>query len=112
MEIIVVLFGPMVLVWLALAAMPRGVPFLVAFGFAMALLIAGALAPLPPSNGPDDWFRGIGRAGAILGLVAAGAVLPAQGLRWWRGLGGGAYFLTLLGCALVAFVLMTSFGTF
>ena len=112
MAILLVIFGPMVVAWLFLAVMPRGLPFFVAFAVVFVAFMASALAPLPPSSGPDDWFRGLGRAGASFGLIGAGAVLPAQALRWWRALKLQYYLLALLGFGVLAFVLTTTFGSF
>ncbi|WGI21311.1 hypothetical protein [Amylibacter sp. IMCC11727] len=96
MAVVVILFAPMILVWLILATMPKGRPFLMALAMTAVVLGVWALWPVPPSSGPDDWFNGIGRASALMSMFAAVAVIPAQALRWWKDLGGWPYVGALL----------------
>ena len=76
-----ILFGPMVAAFLIPAAMPADIRYVVALAIAVVLCGWMALAPLPPSAGPDDWYRGIGRAGGLMGLFGAVATIPAQAAR-------------------------------
>ena len=105
MAIMLVLFGPMALSFLVLAAAPPNRVYLGLLVLAVVLCGAMALAPLPPPSGPDDWYRGIGRGGGILGLVGAAATIPAQALRRFVPLGLVAYLIALAVTAGVAFTL-------
>lgn len=112
MEILFILAGPPIAAWLVLAIMPRGVPFLIGFGLVVAVGALALMQPLPPSSGPDDWYRGIGHAGAVMGLLGAVCVLPAQLFRWWKGLTLAPYTATLLASTGVITVLALTFGGF
>ncbi|MBM2577432.1 hypothetical protein JQC91_14080 [Jannaschia sp. Os4] len=104
MEIAAILLGPAILGFVLTAAMPDPRLGLAVGVFAIVLSGLMAAAPLPPPSPPDDWYRGIGRAGGVMGLVGAAAATSAQGVRAWRGLRPVAYLLTLLGLTVVAIV--------
>lgn len=110
MDIALVIFGPMVLCFVVLAALPPDIRYVVALGIVLCICAAIALAPLPPSSGPDDWFRGIGRLGGQLGLVGSVATIPAQAARRFVPLGIAPYALALIASAAAGFFLVTIFG--
>lgn len=102
MGIMLVIFGPMVLAFVILAATPANATYLWLLGLALVLTGAMALAPVPPASGPDDWYNGIGRAGGMLGLLGAVATIPAQAARRFVPLGIFTYLAALVACAIVA----------
>lgn len=114
-DVIVLLIGPPLAMFLGLVAWPAGRPALIAWGCGAAVLALATARTLPlaPASGPDDWFHGI----EIVPLVAMAVVLVwvglAQLVRWLRlRAGEPAYYpLWLLGIALigVAAVLQFSF---
>ena len=105
MEIMLVLLGPMALAFLLAAAIPDA-RIGVAVGLGCALLgVLGAMVPVRPAVGPDDWYRGIGQVGSSLGTVGALTATVAQAIRWRAGLGLRGYLLTLVGCVVAAVAL-------
>jgi len=112
MGIVFIIFGPALLAWPVLAALPKGLPFLIGFGLIAGGLALLAFSPVRPSNGPDDWFRGIEQAGGMIGLIACFAVLPAQGLRWWYDLSWPRYGMALILFAFLVGALGAQFGDF
>ena len=109
MGIMIVVFGPMVLAFLILAAVPPNTVYLGLLVLALGLAGAMALAPVPPASGPDDWYNGIGRAGGLLGLVGAAATIPAQAARRFVPLRPLAYIAALIVTVFVGFNLATLF---
>lgn len=112
MDIVLVIFGPMVLSFVILAIMPADIRYLLVLAAAIGLCGWMALAPLPPSSGPDDWYRGIGRAGGQFGLMGAAATILPQAARRFVPLGIGGYGAALVAACVVGFVLVTSLGSF
>ena len=86
MDIAFIILAPPVLVWLCLIALPAGPPFFI--GLAAFLLIwfgaLGAVYPIGPGSGPDDWFRGIEVVPVWASLATAGMASAAQLWRWQR----------------------------
>ena len=105
MDVLLLLFGPLLLAFLVTAAMPDG-RIGVGVGLVCAALgVMGASAPLGPAAGPDDFLRGSDQAASALAVVAALAATVAQAIRWRAGLGPGRYLLTLAGTVAAAVVL-------
>ena len=109
MEIVTILFAPMIFVWVVLALAPKGRPFLITLAIIGAVLGVWVMWPVPPARGPDDWFNGIGRAGALMSLATAASVIPAQGVRWWKDLSGWAYIGALVVSVLLSAVVPVLF---
>lgn len=105
-----VIFGPMVLAFVACAAMKPNLGYVAMLALALALTGAMAAAPVPPSNGPDDWYNGIGRAGGLLGLAGAATTIVPQALRRFVPLGIFAYLAALAGAVFIAFNLTIFLG--
>lgn len=109
MGIMVVIFGPMILAFVVLAAIKPNAGYLVVLVVTLLLTAAMALAPVPPASGPDDWYNGIGRAGGLLGLLGAAATIVPQALRRFVPLGTFAYLATLAGAVFIMFNLAILF---
>ncbi len=110
MEIVLVIFGPMVLAFVILALLPAGRPYAIGLVVVLAICAAIALQPLPPSNGPDDWYRGIGNMGGMLGLAAALATAPAQAARHFKKLAWPAYLGLLALTVFVGLGILSTIG--
>lgn len=103
MEIMIVVFGPMVLAFLILAVVPPNKVYLGLLALATVLAAIMALAPVPPASGPDDWYNSIGRAGGLLGLAGAAATIPAQAARRFVPLRPLGYIAALVATIFVGF---------
>ncbi len=116
MELLVFIFGPPIVAFVLLAAMPPGAPFLSVLGIVgvLCLVAAAAIFPIAPASGPDDWFHGIEVVPLFGAVGAAFAASVAQAIRWVRLRQGKKpyYFVILIGVLFGAFVITTALGNF
>ena len=86
MDLIIVLFTPPILAYLALAFLPAGPPALAGCVIATILCLLAALAifPIGPASGPDDWFHGIEVLPFTGAVIVVFCVSLLQAIRWYR----------------------------
>ena len=86
MDLMIVLFAPPILAYLALTFLPVGLPALAGCVIAASFCLVAAMAifPIRSSNGPDDWFRGIEVLPFTGAVIVVTCVSLLQAIRWHR----------------------------
>lgn len=86
MDLLIILFTPPILAYLALTFLPVGRLALVGciIAIALCLLAAMVIFPIGPASGPNDWFHGIEVLPFTGAVIVVTCVSLLQAIRWHR----------------------------